>query len=444
MFGTLNSLGLQEGDSGSWVVNVENGHALGHVIGFSDRVCYLQPFTRIFREVDLLLNTINTELAPAFGICASLAQYFFRYPENTQNRELAIEFSMEAVDPEVLCSAQPSRDKDGFSWLDYALVLPSNSKRSLAKLLCITGPSLQSALDSPRQWVEQHAKEIETADLIFHDVTSREGISNVIFTLRGHRTWLTSRDRPQGHVSSLPESLIDEISHPRLGIGEASTSKTGIEKQTTLEGFPISPLEDPVSLPAWSSFSGSTLLSHFNQSPQLQPVKHQTTTEDARERYTKSELTKGTTNNRISHTPLAALNMEQKQEPPVSWFRILAVLLLIVVVGGFVVAAGAGAGAAAAAVAGRLDQSVSQEALISNGAIAGAIISSFTFLYFVWLAHWCMLKEQGVSQKILYSALLVICAGSTFASVEVATVVLSSRTIAESKSSHYLDYSLVS
>jgi hypothetical protein len=173
-------------------------------VAFSDNVCYLQPFGRILQEINKTLKPNRPSQLPSpFEIYASLAQYYAGFPDVERCRYLAIEFSMMAATVDVL---QQSNKEP--SWRSGILALSPADQLGLAKLICITGPSVETALSSSQQWLDSHGTEMDYTNRIFlPDSSGREDITRIISVMGvfAHRTGLRATLQQPSSLASKGE-----------------------------------------------------------------------------------------------------------------------------------------------------------------------------------------------------------------------------------------------
>lgn len=90
-------LELRKGDSGSWVVDVNQGIVYGHIMAATDDYSYIQPLEDIIKDVEAQ-HKIYLKLASPFGQLADLSKLYF----SRGDTKLADEYARRALNHAVL------------------------------------------------------------------------------------------------------------------------------------------------------------------------------------------------------------------------------------------------------------------------------------------------------------------------------------------------------
>ncbi|KAF5643188.1 ADP-ribosylation factor 8 [Fusarium sp. NRRL 52700] len=88
---------LQRGDSGAWVVNINNRTAYGHIMAVTPDDVLIQPLVDIFQDIKNQ-KKLDVKIASPFGQLANLAKHYFSSDEH----HLAVSLARKALDPRVI------------------------------------------------------------------------------------------------------------------------------------------------------------------------------------------------------------------------------------------------------------------------------------------------------------------------------------------------------
>uniref|UniRef100_A0A0D2Y9D4 Uncharacterized protein n=1 Tax=Fusarium oxysporum (strain Fo5176) TaxID=660025 RepID=A0A0D2Y9D4_FUSOF len=88
---------LQRGDSGAWVVNINNRTAYGHIMAVTSDDVLIQPLVDIFQDIQNQ-KKLDVKIASPFGQLANLAKHYYFSHEH----RLAVSLARKALDPGVI------------------------------------------------------------------------------------------------------------------------------------------------------------------------------------------------------------------------------------------------------------------------------------------------------------------------------------------------------
>ncbi|KAF5260796.1 hypothetical protein FOXYS1_8544, partial [Fusarium oxysporum] len=88
---------LQRGDSGAWVVNINNRTAYGHIMAVTSDDVLIQPLVDIFQDIQNQ-KKLEVKIASPFGQLANLAKHYYFSDEH----HLAVSLARKALDPVVI------------------------------------------------------------------------------------------------------------------------------------------------------------------------------------------------------------------------------------------------------------------------------------------------------------------------------------------------------
>src|SRR6478736_1156058 len=88
---------LQRGDSGAWVVSINNRTAYGHIMAVTSDDVLIQPLVDIFQDIQHQ-KKLDVKIASPFGQLANLAKHYYFSDEH----HLAVSLARKALDPGVI------------------------------------------------------------------------------------------------------------------------------------------------------------------------------------------------------------------------------------------------------------------------------------------------------------------------------------------------------
>ncbi|TVY63603.1 ADP-ribosylation factor-like protein 8 [Fusarium oxysporum f. sp. cubense] len=88
---------LQRGDSGAWVMNINNRTAYGHIMAVTSDDVLIQPLVDIFQDIQNQ-KKLDVKIASPFGQLANLAKHYYFGDEH----HLAVSLARKALDPGVI------------------------------------------------------------------------------------------------------------------------------------------------------------------------------------------------------------------------------------------------------------------------------------------------------------------------------------------------------